>query len=409
MSNTSSKADHPVLVVGAGPVGLSAALGLRSHGVAVTVLEAGPEGRPRPGSRAIFLHRQTIERLEQAFPGLGWEVVAHGVEWRTKRTFWGDRQVYARSYSAPPQGVLPHSTNISQRDTEALMFDACKRVGVEFAWDAEVTAVETTPTGVTLTTTNGATWQAQYVIGADGSRSGTRKGLGIEMSGSRSEHSYIVVDVAEDPDQPLPLERLFYYQHPAVGGRNVMMVPFAGGWRADLQCHDDDDPEEWSDEAGVQGWIAKVMPERYAERTTWVSSYQFLQLVADAFTDEHRRVLLAGEASHLFAPFGARGLNSGVPDALAAAKAVALALGATNPAAADGAVDEFAAIRRGAALHNRQAASIALKYLRASDLRTRLLQRGAAELARVWEPAGKWLDQAPYATSVGPATQTGIY
>ncbi len=409
MSQTSPNADHPVLVVGAGPVGLAAALGLRSYGLPVTVLEAGPEGRPRPGSRAIFLHRQTIERLEQALPGMGWEIVAHGVEWRTKRTFWGDREVFAKSYPAPPPDVLPHSTNISQRATEALMYDACRRIGVEFAWDSEIAGIETTREKVTLTTTEGVTWTTRYVVGADGSRSMVRKGLGIEMSGSRSEHSYIVVDVDEDPDAPLPLERLFYYQHPAVGGRNVMLVPFAGGWRADLQCHDTDDPEAFADEAGVKDWIAKVMPEAYAQRISWVSTYQFLQLVADAFTDVNHRALLVGEASHLFAPFGARGLNSGVPDAMAAAKAVALALDASNPVTATAAVDEFATIRRGAALHNRAAASVALKYLRATDLRTKVMQRGAAELARVWEPAGKWLDQAPYATRVGPATQTGLY
>ena len=65
---------HPVLVVGAGPVGLAAALALRAQDLPVVVLEAAPEGRRRPGSRAIFLHRESLEHLEAMRPGLGWDV-----------------------------------------------------------------------------------------------------------------------------------------------------------------------------------------------------------------------------------------------------------------------------------------------------------------------------------------------
>ena len=59
---------------------------------------------------------------------------------------------------------------------------------------------------------------------------------------------------------------------------------------------------------------------------TWISSYTFYQVVADSYTDENRRIILAGEAAHLFAPFGARGLNSGVPDATVGVHGIANAL-----------------------------------------------------------------------------------
>src|SRR6266508_609832 len=111
---------HPVLVVGAGPVGLAAALALRARGLPATVVEAEPEARPRPGSRAIFVHRESLELLERVRPGLGWELAAEGLVWSTKRTFWGDPE------------VLPHSTNLPQVATEQLLQDACKAAGVEF-------------------------------------------------------------------------------------------------------------------------------------------------------------------------------------------------------------------------------------------------------------------------------------
>ncbi|RKJ15588.1 monooxygenase, partial [Butyricicoccus sp. 1XD8-22] len=105
-------------------------------------------------------------------------------------------------------------------------------------------------------------------------------------------------DLEEDENDPLPIERVFHYQHPAMGFRNVMYVPFKGGWRVDLQLLKDDDVEEFTSLEGVKSWIPKVMDPKYAERITWVSSYRFHQVVANSFTDEHCRVLLAGEAAH---------------------------------------------------------------------------------------------------------------
>src|SRR6266540_848593 len=241
---------HPVLVVGAGPVGLAAALALRARGLPATVVEAEPEARPRPGSRAIFVHRESLELLERVRPGLGWELAAEGLVWSTKRTFWGDREVYARTYPPGDPSVLPHSTNLPQVATERLLQDACKAAGVEFLWDAAVTGVAVTPDGVELTTAPGDRLQAPYVIGADGARSAVRREIGVTMEGSLSRNSFVIVDVEECADDPLPLERRFYYGHPAVGRRNVLLVPFAGGWRVDLQCHQGDDPERFNDPLG---------------------------------------------------------------------------------------------------------------------------------------------------------------
>lgn len=109
----------------------------------------------------------------------------------------------------------------------------------------------------------------------------------------------------------------------AAGGRGVMRVPFTGGFQVDLQCRDEDPEEEFGTERAVRRWLPGVVGEGYGERVLWVSTYRFLRKVAVSFTDPHRRVLLVGEAAHLFPPFGARGMNSGIADAAAAAEAVA--------------------------------------------------------------------------------------
>jgi 3-(3-hydroxy-phenyl)propionate hydroxylase len=398
---------HPVVVVGAGPVGLTAALALRARGLPATLIEAEPENRQRPGSRAIYIHGATLKLLERIKPGLGWAFVRHGLVWPTRRTTYRGRQVFAKSYRLPPPEVLPHFTSLPQVVAERILLDACKETGVQFHWGEPIDRVQSSETGVTLTGTGGGQWAAQYVIAADGARSVVRKQVGIEMEGSRSENTFIIVDVAEVDDAPLPLERVFHYEHPAVGGRNVLLVPFKAGSRADLECHAEEDATRWSEGPGLKKWIADTLGARYAERITWVSSYQFLQVLAKRFADPARRVLLVGEAAHLFAPFGARGMNSGVPDSDSAAEAVANALQAADAQASAVAIDRFDRERRAAAEWNRSCAGIALEHLQARSVWQRLKRRGAALLAPVWEGAGKWLDEAPYGPRTPPPTAAG--
>jgi 3-(3-hydroxy-phenyl)propionate hydroxylase len=397
--------NHPVLVVGAGPVGMTAALAVRAHGLPVTVLEAEREGRERPGSRAIFLHRESLEHLESIRQGLGWQLAATGIVWTTKKTYYGEDLVYERTYPPADPTRLPHSTNLSQVEIERVLLDACAAAGITFAWEQELESCVSSPDDVLLRTTSGDEWRSAYVIGADGARSVVRSSAGIDLEGPRIEDAFVIVDVAEDDEHPMLPERVYYYEHPAVGGRNVLLVPFASGIRADLQLRHDDDPEQFNDRDGVKAWIGRVLPDKYADRVTWVSTYRFYQAVASAFTDQHRRICLVGEAAHLFAPFGARGLNSGVPDALVAARSIRAAL--DGDAAAIG---RFAATRREAALYNRDASNVALQHMQASGWTLRAKRRVQAVIAKRGLAAGAWLDSSPFGPRAADhRTETGSY
>ena len=399
--------DDPVVVAGAGPTGMTAALALHARGVPAVVLEAEPRDRERPGSRAIYVHGATLQTLERNHEGLGRRLAEAGLVWPTRRTLWRGEEVFSRTYSDPGgSGDLPHFTSLPQVDTEDFLLETLEDLGIDIHWDSAVETVESRPDGVRVVTEDGEEWETPYVVGADGAGSTVRKEIGSEFAGSQSENSFIIADVDEDPENPRAHERVFHYDHPDLDGRNVLLVPFTGGWRVDIQCKLTDDPEELASDEPVSDMVATTLGERYRDRVSWVSSYQFKQVTADSFVDEHRRVLLIGEAAHLFAPFGARGMNSGIADADEAASAIAVASRARSPGVARAEVDLYASRREAAAEYNKNAAGEALEYLQGDSVVTKLKKEAAARLAEHWEDAGEWLDDAPYGPRGGPPIQS---
>ncbi|WP_051386430.1 FAD-dependent monooxygenase [Actinokineospora inagensis] len=384
----------PVLVVGAGPVGLSAAIALRSLGVPAVVLEADGQNRERPGSRALFVHRESLRLLESGAPGLAGELTGFGVVWHTKRTLYRGREVFAKTYPAPPADAAPF-TSLRQVDTERFLRKACEQAGATVHWGARVSGLRVDPDGVEVATEDGRTFAGSHVIAADGARSTVRRALGITMSGGRSAGFHTTVDIA-DPD--FPMERLFHYHHPALGSRHVMTVPFAGGFQVDVQCAPQDTEARFSTPEAVREWLPRVVERRHLDHILWISSYRFNQVIADRFAEG--RVLLAGEAAHLFPPLGARGMNSGIADAFAAADAIAIARGAHNPVRAAAAISGYDAARRSAAQRNNAAVSQALAHLRPRHWHTTARQRAAAALSSVVPRFGAWLENATY----GPKT-----
>ncbi|GGV53281.1 FAD-dependent monooxygenase [Streptomyces spectabilis] len=381
-----------VAVVGAGPVGLAAALAARHHRLPVTVLEAGPEHRPRPGSRAIFVHRATLDLLDTIHPGLGATIADAGLVWRTRRTLWRGRPVHTRTYHGPAHRIP--FTSLPQTAVEDLLRTACHQAGAEICWAQPVTDLRTTHRAAELITATGYCHRTRYVIAADGARSTVRARLGIALQGTTAPTGFAVADLTGEAGGLTPA-RIFHYRHPAAGGRNVLLVPFAGGWRVDVQCRDGDEAARWAQRAAH--WLPGLLPGARPTDLTWSSAYRFHQKVATTFTDAHHRVLLAGEAAHLLPPFGARGMNSGIADAVAAAAAIARATPQAMAACARG--------RRAAALANARAAGRALDHLQAARPLRRTTQHAAALLAPRLPRAGRWLDHAPF----GPPLHTVPY
>lgn len=398
-----------MVVIGAGPAGLTTALALRALGTDVEVVTAEAEDRIRHGSRALYVHHDSLRVFEQIHPGLGETIAAQGIQWSGVRTHYRDRLVYAKDFPArSDSGRLPPYTSLRQIDTETHLLRACSADGIPINWSARIESVASDQEGVRVRADDGRTWNAEYAVGADGSRSATRPSIDRHMIGGRSEAHHVVVDLADDPTNPDLAHRTFHYHHPNMDGRHVLVVPFAGGRQIDLQCRHGENPDTFLTHEALQDWLPRVVGRDYLDRILWQSKYPFLQLVADSLVDDYRRVLLVGEAAHLFAPFGARGMNSAIADADAAATAIHTALAAEEPERAHSVIDDYDRLRRSAAIHNRDAAGSALAHMRPSGWIPRLRQEVAGRTAR-WLPAcGTWLEKAPY----GPrtrATPTSVY
>lgn len=405
LSDAASDDSFQIIIVGAGPTGMTAALAARAKWLRTLLIESDPEEQVRPGSRALFVHNEPLAVLESVHPGLARQLIDGGLLWPARRYFYRGRQIFYQLFDQRAERNF--GTSLPQAETERILRRACKERGVDFRWGAAVTRVIPDQTGVTVETKDGGRFRAGHVIGADGARSTVRKSLNIRMLGTSAETRWVIVDVGEQKENPLPCEMVFHYEHPGLGGRNVLLVPFKGGWRIDLGCRAGDDVEWYGSEAGVREWLPKFIDARYANNIRWVSTYRFNQLLAERFCDETRRVLLAGEAAHLFPPWGGRGLNSGVIDAKAAIDAVAFGL--ANPDDAVKAVDAFDLDRRDAARFNIESSNSGVRLMTSAQLWDRLKRRVGGMLAPWSSRAAAWLSRGPNGRAGGRPGKDGIF
>ena len=317
----------PVIVVGAGPVGLTAAIDLALRGVVVLLLDE--DDTVSFGSRAICWSKRTLEILDRL--GCGERLVQKGVGWNVGRVYFGGEQVYQFDLLPEPGHRRPAFINLQQYYVEQFLVERAQALGVEIRWRHKVVDVKprsdrvevhaSTPDGEYIV-------HADWLIAADGARSTVRTQLGLESEGQVFRDRFLIADVHVHSD--FPAERRFWFDPPFHRHQSALLHRQADHvWRCDFQLGWDADPEAEKKPERVLPRVRAMLGDDVDFELEWASVYTFQCRRMRSF--RHGCVLFAGDAAHLVSPFGARGANSGIQDVDNLAWKLALVLGGRAP------------------------------------------------------------------------------
>jgi 3-(3-hydroxy-phenyl)propionate hydroxylase len=316
----------PAAIVGAGPVGLAAAIDLALHGIAAVVLDDNDV--VSVGSRAICWSKRTLEILDRL--GVGDRMIAKGVTWKVGRLFHRDTEVYAFDLLPEVGHKMPAFINLQQYYVEQFLVERAAELGnmIELRWKNKITGVSQSADGVTATveTPDGDyAIEADYLIACDGVRSTVRSGLGLDFAGRVFEERFLISDVEMTAD--FPSERWFWFEPPFHPGQSALLHKQPDNiYRIDLQLGPDADPELEKQPERVMPRLRAMLGDRHFE-LDWVSVYTFQCRRLERFV--HGRVIFAGDSAHVVSPFGARGGNGGIQDVDNLAWKLAAILGGT--------------------------------------------------------------------------------
>ena len=373
-------ARHPVVVVGAGPVGLSLGVDLAQQGVRVVLIDN--DNTLSTGSRAICFAKRTLEIFDRL--GCGERMVDKGVSWKVGKVFFKSAQIYSFDLLPEAGYERPAFINLQQYYVEGYLADRAaelplidlrwknKVVGVEQHDDHAVLSIET-PEGL-------YNLQADHVVACDGSRSAVRQLIGQESKGRVFRDRFLIADVKMKIDQPA--ERWFWFDPPFHPNQSVLLhMQPDGVWRIDFQLGWDANPDEEKKPENiiprVKALLANSALKDAQFELEWASVYTFACQRMDRF--RHGRVMFAGDAAHGVSPFGARGANSGVQDAENLAwKLAAVVRGHGG----DALLDSYASEREYAADENIRHSTRATDFITPKSDISRVFRDAVLELAR---------------------------
>ncbi|PWJ21818.1 FAD-dependent oxidoreductase [Jannaschia seohaensis] len=377
-------ARHPVVIVGAGPVGLALALDLSLRGTPALVLDDS-EGAGM-GSKAICFSKRTLDIATRL--GAGAPMVEKGVVWQVGRVFHRDAQVFEFDLQPDPGHRNPAFINLQQPYFERDLFEAIQRAQaegapIEIRGRNRVTAVDPGADGVRveIDTPDGPyALEADWLVACDGARSPTRTMLGLGFEGRVFEDNFLIADVRMTAD--FPTERWFWFQPPFDGAGDSALLHKQPDdiWRIDFQLGWEIERSRELEPDRIRARVDAMLSSQTGTvpdyELVWTSIYTFQCRRMERF--RHGRVLFAGDSAHQVSPFGARGANSGVQDADNLAWKLDLVL---RGHASDALIDSYASEREEAADENILNSSRATDFMTPKTEISRMFRDAVLDLA----------------------------
>ena len=323
-----------VIVVGAGPVGVVAALACVQHGFAVVLLEGLPDVDESP--RAATTHPATLEMIDRV--GLIEPFIAAGLVARYFQ-FW-DRPTRTRTVEFDHDLLrndtpFPFVVQTEQHKLAHMGVERLRALGTDVRFDTRVTSVQQdADTATVLADGPGGPVEisGDYVIGADGGRSTIRKSLGIDFEGYTWPERFLVLTALNDFERALGCCYRNYFADPHEWF-NLFKVAGDDGkgrWRAVFPTQPDETDEQALGDASAHRRLQGIAPSAEPYAIVHRNMYKVHQRIAARF--RMGRVFLAGDAAHVNNPIGGLGLNCGIHDAIELADSLQLVeFGSADP------------------------------------------------------------------------------
>lgn len=403
-----ARARHPVVIVGAGPIGMTAALTLARYGIRSVLLDN--KDTFNDGSRAICIARASMHILDRI--GAVEPFLRKSLGWRYGRSYFRGHEIYRLE--------MPHSEhekylpmyNLQQQYIEQYLWGAIEQSPlIDARWQSEVTAISQSIDGATVSVTTPLgryDLDADYVLAADGARSAIRAMLGLRLKGDNYEGRYVIADVSMTND--FPTERRAFFEPAGNPGGTVLIHKQPDDiWRVDYQLREGESAADAIREDSIRARVQAILGDighTGSWDLEWWSIYAANTLCLDEYT--HGRVMFIGDAAHIVPIFGVRGLNNGLADAHNIGWKLAYVLAGQADARL---LDSYTPERRGATLDVFANASKSTRFMTPPTRGWRLARAAALSLAvdhKFTRPLANPRQMQPYTYADSPCVTSDV-
>ena len=306
-----TSANTDVLIIGAGPTGLTMACELLRHGLSCRIVDE--LDAPVTTSKAAVVHARTMEVFDDM--GVAPTILAHARIVKGLRLFSKEKEL-AHAVASGIDSPFPHPYGISQHDTERALGEHLVSLGCAVERGKRLESLDLGDAGVTAHFASAGSGRdsidAKWLVGCDGAHSAVRKGLGFTFEGAPYEERLVQADVKIEWPTPMPAdEALAFFHHEGP----VLMFPlFRDGRYRVIALLFGEAPDVEPTLEALQGVLDRrgVRGAKMSD-PAWTIAFRIHHRMSDHY--RKGRAFIAGDAAHIHSPAGGQGMNTGIQDA----------------------------------------------------------------------------------------------